>query len=405
MIRGIARVGVAGLAAALALTACSSSGRGSKSTGTGGGSSSAAAGKNFTFVYESGISGALASVAALEISGMNVAIDELNKTGGINGHHIVLKTLDDQGSATTAVSVLQQYISGGGGMDAILAGLTSPETLAMLPVLTRAKTISMAGAVNTTLNDPSKYPYHFGIAPDAATELKTLLPQLTKISAKSLSALLPNDATGQTEYAAVQAALKGSGISVTETTYDPTAVNLTVPYAKAASGKPDALFLDAEGSAEGPLLNARLKVPGATDIATFGGPALAGVPPISLAPASALGNFLMPELSGLVQKSGAKSAALIAVQGANDYKGQSIIAAAFGYDVVQIVALGAKQAKSIDSAAIKTALEANPTIAVGNLITETDLGYSSTDHFPTGSYEWIQAASTVSGGLWVPAGS
>lgn len=378
-------------------SACSSS---AKSTSSGTGSSTtAASGTPFRFAFDSGVSGAFASVASLEMQGMKAAIAQLNSQGGILGHPVELVPLDSQGDPTTAVSVLQQYLSGGNKLNAVLSGITSQEASAMLPVLTRDGIASISAANDPALNNPSSYPYHFGIAPSAKSTLQTLVPLLKQMNAKTIAILVPNDAFGLGESSALQSALAGSGIQSNVTTFSDSAVDLTVPYESALQHKPDAVFLDAEGNSSA-IFSARLKV-GATSIPTFGGPALTGAPVTTIASAASLVNVKVPILSGLI-KGGTPSPALSALLGANTYSGNTLaFVPALGFDAVKVIAFGATKAKSIEASAIAKALESSAPPA-GYLVTEpAGLGYSSTNHFPPGAYTWIPATSSVSGGLWV----
>ncbi len=384
--------------AGLALAGCSSSG--------GSGGSSGSNSKPFIMLYDSGISGPLASTATLETDGMKAAISYINAHGGMDGRKAEFAQVDSAGDPTQAVSALEQWESQHGQPNLVLAGITSAEADALVPLLTRQKVLSVSAAVDPTINNPAKYPYHFGCAADSASVLATLPTELQGIGAKTLSVVEPNDAFGIQEVAAVKSVLASSGIKITVQTFDPTATNLVVPYTAALAGKPDAMFVDAEGSSVPALFSARLKL-GATKIPTFGGPALTGLPLVTQTPAATLANVKIPVLTGLLyQAPSARSASLSSLLGSLKLPPNSIaFVPELGFDAMMMFKYAADQSKSTDPATLAKALE-TAKFPSNFLVTQPDgTGFSTTNHFPKGAYSWIPALTSVKDGLWEASGS
>ena len=94
--RAVAGVGVAGLA--LGLTACGSSGGSS-----GGGSNS-----TYTFGVLNSLTGDLGAVGQQERNGINLAIKEINASGGVDGHKLKVDYFDDQGSVNQSTAGFKQ---------------------------------------------------------------------------------------------------------------------------------------------------------------------------------------------------------------------------------------------------------------------------------------------------------
>jgi branched-chain amino acid transport system substrate-binding protein len=353
---------------------------------------SATSSKPFTIVFDSGLSGALQVPANAALDAVKVAAASLNKTGGILGRKVEVTGLDSTGDPTRAVSVLQDYIGQHGNPDYVIPGVSSGETLALLPLLTRDSIPSSANTSNALLNNPAMYPYHFGNVPTAAGQLAGLLPFLKAHKVTKLTALLGQDAYGQGNVAAVTEALKGTGVTVDFESFDPAAVDLSAAYDKAVATKPQAIYLDCFGASCGPLFAAREKS-GATNILTIGGSGVSGTGdgPTSFTDAAALKNFYMGLFAVQVYHApGDRSVAFDAFYKAfSKQEGgtvkASILPAAIAYDGVRAFAAAAAKAKSVSAPKVAKALESY-TPAKNYLVSYPDgFGYSSTSHFPAGN--------------------
>lgn len=93
---------VMGTAAAAALTGCAGS------TGSGG-----ASGSSYTLGFNDALSGPIAFAGASNLAGFQTYIDQVNSTGGVNGHQVELKVLDDRSDAGVAIANFKQLASGG----------------------------------------------------------------------------------------------------------------------------------------------------------------------------------------------------------------------------------------------------------------------------------------------------
>ena len=139
----------------VALTACGNGG-GSSSNASGGGasgsSSAAAAGGSYNVALISDLSGPFSSVSAPGAAGVEVAVDNINANGGINGKKLNLSVTDSQSSASLALSASQKAIA------------TSPLSLLMFSGSADAAAIgSIAQAarvplLSPALSDTSVYP-------------------------------------------------------------------------------------------------------------------------------------------------------------------------------------------------------------------------------------------------------
>jgi branched-chain amino acid transport system substrate-binding protein len=91
-------------------------------------------------------SGPGATLGRPEADSIQMAVDEINKAGGVNGHPLQATILDDESNPTTAVNntrkLLDQHVV------AIIGSSLTQTSLAMIPLVTQAKvpTISLASS-------------------------------------------------------------------------------------------------------------------------------------------------------------------------------------------------------------------------------------------------------------------
>jgi branched-chain amino acid transport system substrate-binding protein len=92
------------------------------------------------------------------------AAETINKAGGVKGRTIEVLTRDTQGDPTKAVNATQEMISSL-RVDAIWGPTNSGESLAVTPIMARARMPNIHPCVVDSLIDPQKYPNAFRMAP------------------------------------------------------------------------------------------------------------------------------------------------------------------------------------------------------------------------------------------------
>jgi branched-chain amino acid transport system substrate-binding protein len=110
----------------------------------------------------SSLTGALSSAAIAENEGVQIAVDEINKAGGINGRHIELLTRDTAGDPTKAVNFAQQLVFSD-KVNFIIGPVNSGEGLATTPIVARAGIPNLVIGSVDALIDPVKYPRAFRV--------------------------------------------------------------------------------------------------------------------------------------------------------------------------------------------------------------------------------------------------
>jgi branched-chain amino acid transport system substrate-binding protein len=96
--------------------------------------------------------------------GIQLAVQEINAAGGIDGRQIELITRDTQSDPTKAVNGAAE-LTRGQKVSVVFGPVNSGESLAVVPLLARANTPQIHPCWVDTLTDPQKYPMCFRNAP------------------------------------------------------------------------------------------------------------------------------------------------------------------------------------------------------------------------------------------------
>ena len=96
--------------------------------------------------------------------GVQFATTSINAAGGVKGRKIEIVTRDTQGDPTKAVNAVQDLISRA-KVNAVWGPTNSGESLAVTPIMARAKMPNIHPCVVDSLIDPAKYPNAFRTAP------------------------------------------------------------------------------------------------------------------------------------------------------------------------------------------------------------------------------------------------
>src|SRR6201987_588325 len=96
--------------------------------------------------------------------GTQVAVQEINAAGGIDGRPLELITRDTQSDPTKAVNGAAE-LTHGQKVSVVFGPVNSGESLAVVPLLARANTPQIHPCWVDTLTDPKKYPMCFRNAP------------------------------------------------------------------------------------------------------------------------------------------------------------------------------------------------------------------------------------------------
>ena len=96
--------------------------------------------------------------------GVQLAVQEINAAGGVNGRQLELITRDTQSEPTKAVNAAAE-LTHGEKVSVVFGPVNSGESLAVVPLLARANVPQVHPCWVDTLTDPKKYPMCFRNAP------------------------------------------------------------------------------------------------------------------------------------------------------------------------------------------------------------------------------------------------
>jgi branched-chain amino acid transport system substrate-binding protein len=224
--------------AAASAAACGAPGSGS---GSGGGGSSGP----IKIAVIDAQSGQSSSLGKWEYDGVKLAVSQANAAGGIGGRKISLSLFDDQGDPTVTTNIAHKVASG--GYSAVFGAAESADSIAMAPILERAKIPAITSGQSpqlTQLHDP----YEFLNTPTSLTYDSTLASYLIKTRGfKRIAMISNNDAYGQGEHDAFKADLTSAGLTpLDDEIVTPDATNFSADLTAIRQKHPQAIFIGAE---------------------------------------------------------------------------------------------------------------------------------------------------------------
>jgi len=137
----------------------------------------------------SSLTGAQSSAAIAENQGVQLAVDEINKSGGILGRQIELLTRDTAGDPTKAVNFAQQ-LAFSDKVHFVIGPVNSGEGLAAVPILARAGVPNLVIGAIDELIDPEKYPRAFRVINTNRQWISTANDYAIKVLKKSKVAVI-----------------------------------------------------------------------------------------------------------------------------------------------------------------------------------------------------------------------
>jgi branched-chain amino acid transport system substrate-binding protein len=181
-----------------------------------------------------------------ELQGAQLAVDEINADGGVDGHRVELRTADDQSNPAQAVLQTRKML---GAVEAIIGPSLSGPCRAVIPLA------ASAGLVNYCLSpgikpDPGSYQWS---ASAPTTVLADRVMRYWKSKGITRIGLIhTTDSSGIDGAHATQQAIEGAGLTlVGQASYSPSAVSVTSQLQAATAGDPQALVVWSTGAAAG----------------------------------------------------------------------------------------------------------------------------------------------------------
>ncbi len=229
----------------LALAACSSDSSDTSSEATDAASAPAAEG-NGSLVIGTLLpqTGSLAFLGPPEFAGVNLAAQEINAAGGVNGGDVEIIDGDSGDTSTNiAAQTVDRLISQ--GADAIVGAASSSVTLTVIDKVTSSG-VAMVSPANTS-TELTTYPdqgLYSRTAPPDTLQGQVLADQALSDGNQSICILALQDAYGEGLANVVETVFTDNGGEVTETIiYDPKAASFEAEVGQCAATNPDGIVL------------------------------------------------------------------------------------------------------------------------------------------------------------------
>lgn len=381
--------GTTGGTAASESTASSAPGTGGTG-GTGGtagteGAEPAACDDPYYVAVVAAFSGPFEAVGRSTSNGLTVARDQINASGGVAGCQLEFETFDDQGDPTKAVSILQEQLASR-RHDAVIAGTTSPESLAMLPILAENEVLDCAATNNPLQNDPEAYPYSFRVPIPAAVQGALFAAMLAEQGHTKIAFLAPDDAFGQGILDAYGPSFDEQGLDVSTVRYKATDLDLSPLMQSVADADVDAIAATGTAAtATAQLLAARALV-GLEDV-PFYSDASASMDFATVVPPEQLEGVSIYTYRVSAQRSGEENPPYLAdfITALEEANGgpltTTITQESNIHDCLRLFQVAAQQAGSTDTKAMAAALENLAPSPEGTFLVTAQYGFSAEDHF------------------------
>ncbi|GAC1584596.1 MAG: ABC transporter substrate-binding protein [Candidatus Elarobacter sp.] len=158
-------------------------------------------------------SGPGSSLGRPEADSMQMAVDEINKAGGVNGHPLQITILDDESNATTAVNNVRKLLDQ--HPVAILGSSLTQTSLAMVPIVTQAQIPMISfGSSAQVVTPVSDRHWIFKMPITDFHVAQTMQEYMKKYKWTKVAVIYRNDDYGKTGLSHFQDAGKKAGFEV-----------------------------------------------------------------------------------------------------------------------------------------------------------------------------------------------
>jgi branched-chain amino acid transport system substrate-binding protein len=155
-----------------------------------------------------------ASIGAALVTGVELAVSEINKNGGVLGRQITIIRGDTQSNPTTATTEAKR-LAEREKIELLIGPLVSQEVVPTVAVMTEAKVVQITNAGTAALN-PQNGPYHFSSNASSETVSEVMVRFIAEHMKDATVGILADDGgQSRTGVAALKQNLQKRGIPVT----------------------------------------------------------------------------------------------------------------------------------------------------------------------------------------------
>lgn len=188
-------------------------------------------------------SGPASTLGRPEGDSIQLAVDEINKSGGVNGHPLQVTIIDDETSPANAVNATRRLLDQ--HVIAILGTSITQGSLAMLPLAEQAHIPMISYASSADVIQPVAQRQWIFKIPPTDTSIARILQQYMKSHGVSkLGAVYRNDDYGKTGMTHFEQAGKGDGFQVADSeAIDATATDATTQLTRIRAANPQGILV------------------------------------------------------------------------------------------------------------------------------------------------------------------
>ncbi|MFN7151649.1 MAG: ABC transporter substrate-binding protein [Microthrixaceae bacterium] len=289
---------------------------------------------------------------------IDIAIEEINEAGGVNGEEVLLVEGDDGTSPTVAQTTYDQFVSSE-NVDAIIGPAPSSVAAVLAENFGTDKVPACSGSTTAANLTDAGDGFFFRTAPGDNLQGPALAELIASDNHTAVAIVARNDDYGSGFADSLGGALEESGIEVTETVlYNPdSGTGYDADVQRAVDSSPEAVVVIGFNDDGAQIINAMIGAgAGPADIPIYTADGMQG---------SSFGETVDPENPGVV--AGIKGTAPAAAPAGIEHPFQAVFAATgvdtifspYYYDCTILMALAAQAAGSDDGTAIKDAFAAN----------------------------------------------
>jgi branched-chain amino acid transport system substrate-binding protein len=392
------------VAGALALSAC----------GTSGGSSTGSTSSPFIVMISGGSSaGASTDQLLAGVIAAKAGVQEVNATGGIDGHQVELINSTDDVQPTTALTNLRAQIAKQ-KPNAYLVATGASISAAVAGALKQNNILFMDSGDAVPTNQPKSNPLAFHVVAPIQVVVSGYVPELKAKGYKRIGILHSDDAYGTPWGQLAGSVFKQAGFDVVgNVQFSSTSLDMTSQLLALRADNPDVIAFDGYGAPVGYVLKGLQtlgwNVPVLGDTAVTATPLVSSDPPSGLVGTSQVKNLLIE-----VGKSDVYDASATAVNNAVKRlkalgfgKTGASLTLADNYDALLLLQAAGNHAKSIDPQKIAQALEDPAVTQSVPTVVSSGYSYSATSHdpaVPANVYTFVTPGVVVDGQLGVTGG-
>ncbi|HWK43507.1 MAG TPA: amino acid ABC transporter substrate-binding protein [Stellaceae bacterium] len=179
--------------------------------------------------------------ASYELRGYELAVDQINKSGGLLGRQLQIVKYDDQGNPATAVQLYQKLLTDD-RVDLLLSPYQTDLVGAVAPVVNRAKKVMPSLAANVE-HFEGKYPYLIQSMTQTSRYMAPIIDLAAAKGYKTIAILVQNTQFPQQLAQGIEEKAKEKGLTVVfKETYAPTTTDFSALVLKASEAKPDVII-------------------------------------------------------------------------------------------------------------------------------------------------------------------